>query len=390
LQSLPKVTDRQNPSDLFRKINARIQDEQINHSRKKTWLLPSVASVAALFLIFLIGSQLVNLSGGMHESANDHSATEESAESLEDEAGLFKAEGDAEINATGITESGQNDTMMRMDTGMTSDILIQEEAANGTLITIGIPDTLTQNFIPVSMLSSDNSLSRLDAIQEAFQNISEEELGLNQHFFDEVQLKEEGDKLVITVPEGFNGNLYTGNSLEIAIDETFRWMGYKEVELKTAEGNPVEVGNYGPMPIIQLDETLNKGYFVYNTPAGHVYLVPSPKEYQSATFQEALDFMKKRIDTHALESSIPTEFEVIANVQGDHATVTFNSAGIEDNETTSLMIKAILLTAREFGIKEVTFDGTPEQLGGILLRENGEPISVKVPVAPNHIPFPTK
>jgi hypothetical protein len=383
LQSLPKVSDRQKPDELYRKISARMQSEQIQHSRKKTWVLPSVAAaVAALFLIFLIGSQFVSISGGMNESASDNSATEESLESPKEEVGLLqKAEGDTALNDTGAaSDSSQDQTMLRMDTPMTSEILTADVDVS-RLITIGIPDNQGQNMIPVSMLSTDKSMSRLDALKEAFQNISEDELGLGQHFFDGVELQEEGDKVIIKVPENFN--VY--NSLEGAVTETFRWMGYKEAELITLDGNPVSGGNYDSFPVIQLNQVMNKGYLIHRSPTGHVFLVPALEPSES--FNDALALMRESFFN--TEPSIPSTVEIKVDEQGDSATVTFLST-LEENEENSLMIEAILLTAREFGLQEVTFKNTPDQLGGLILRSNGEPIPVNVPIAPNYMEFPTK
>jgi hypothetical protein len=387
LQSLPKVSDRQSSDELYRKISARVQDEQIKHTRKKTWVLPAVASVAALFLIFLIGSQFFNLPGGMNDSASDNSASEESAESSKEEVGLLqKAEGNDSHDDKGIAfDSTQDNTMMSMDSAMTSEIL-PEVTDQGTLITIGIPDDQVQNIIPVSMLSTDKSMSRLEALQEAFRNISEDEMGLNQHFFDGVGLHEEGDKVILTVPANFNLNNFTGNSLELAVTETFRWMGYKEAELRTSDRNPVSGGNYDPFPVIQLYEGMKKGYLIHRSPTGHVFLVPSMDSRES--FNNALTLMRESYLN--LEPSIPPSIEVdVVDVQSDSATISF-SPNIEEIEQNGLMIKAILLTAREFGLTEVTFINTPDQLGDIVLKNKGEPIPVKVPEAPNYMAFPTK
>jgi hypothetical protein len=389
LQHLPKVKDKQDPDELYRKISSRIQKEQIRKSNKKTWLLPSVAAVAAVFLILLIGPTFMNLSGGSNESANEESAA--STESMDSAA---KQENNISLAQEGksfdIASSEENATFEMAGPVIVDNILITKTDGD-TLITMGIPDTEGQSIIPVSMLSAESGKSQLELLEQALSTMSEEEYGLSPNPFEGLTFEEgDDDTVIITFPSDFVSNgAANDNTYYFGIPETFRWMGYTEAILRKEEGGQVEFGNYGPQDSISFSTAMKKGYYVYTSETGQTYLVPSRDP--SNTFKDALDRMM--IEEYNLEASIPTNvtIEDVNEIDEDSVTVTFsNDNSINQDEIShQLMIKAILLTAKEFGYVDVTFVNAPEQIGDIQLMQNGAPNPVDVPAAPNYINFPT-
>jgi hypothetical protein len=387
LQHLPEVKDRQDPDELFRKISSRIENEQVHQSNKKTWLLPSVAAVAAVFLFLLIGPTFMNLSGGSNESANEESAVgTESMDQATKQENSSRVQDNNSLTIAGTEES----TTLEMAAPVIDNIL-RTKTDGDTLITIGVPEAIGQNIVPISMLSAEPGKSQLELLEKALSTMSTEEYGLDPSPLKGLTFKEaEGEQaVIITFPTDFVVNGSTNElSYYVGIQETFRWMGFTEAILRKEDGGQVELGGFGPVDI-PLSTTMNKGYYVYKSETGQTYLVPSPK--QDTTFLEALNSMK--IAQFNLEASIPTNvtIENVNELDKDSVTITFSNDYLvnQDEISHQLMIKAILLTAREFGFIDVTFVNTPEQVGDIQLMKNGEPKPVDVPTAPNYINFPT-
>lgn len=377
LQHMPKIKDRQDPDELYRKISSRIQDEQVRHSRNKTWLLPSVAAVAAIFLIILIGPQLMNHSTGSQDEASMEMQSMES-DTAQEESESF------------ATESQKSD--MTSLTGESLPLIpstLQNVSDDVTLITIGIPVGDSEHVVPVSMVSAQKELSTLQLLQKAITNISEEELGLTENGIFEGAVFEEDQqgRVIITFPQNFE-SLSSAQSLEVMsiIEQTFKWLGYNEAILRDLDGNPIVLGNYVIEDPITIREDIQKGYYVLNSRLGRPYLVPAVGEADSS-FTDALEGMK--LQRNDLQPSIPADVMITEISEENGITVVFaENAIMPDNPMHLLMVEAILLTAGEFGYNEVTFINTPDEMGGFIFKENGEPSPVPVPVAPNYIEFP--
>ncbi len=392
LKHLPEVKDRQDRKELFHKISSRIQDEQIRKTNKKIWIFPSVAAVAALFIILIIGPSLLNYISG----TNDESANESGAENRE--FGIV-ANDDSHQSKVSIAESTEKKSdIMMVGIASTSNIIQENEVGEGqTVVTIGLMDPMVQHVIPVSFLYSEANQTKLEVLQDVIQRLSYGNLGLEPSPLQGLILEEvDLNKVVITIPTDYtvgSASAQIGAFFQ-PIQETLRWMGYTEVEFKTPEGNQVEMDPVGPVNTIELSSQTKIAYHTYYSGNGKTYLAANQYEkYES--LEAALTSMRDpntEINTDLyLNPSIPLEIKIEYIVHDKtNVKVAFSKDSIidENNQTHRIMIEAILLTAKEFGFSSVTFINTPDQIGGVILRENGKPKQVDVPVAPNPIDFP--
>ncbi|WP_456278496.1 hypothetical protein [Bacillus sp. AK128] len=385
LEQLPQVKDRQSPEELYRKINARLQDEQVRKKSTKTWMLPSVAAVAAVLLIIVIGPSFLNLTGGSsQENASEESVSEGEMASLNtaEEKGATSLADEEEAGITSTEES----TDLRMPTSEINHVLT---GTNGTYVTIGIMNDQASNLVPITFVSEDSNVSRVDLLEQVLDQLPYGDFGLIPTPLSELMFKEiDGNRIEITFPNAVNATgAALSNEYYKGIEEVLRWMGYSAAVLRMEDGSEVEIGEYGNIPSID-SPTSSRGYFLYTNGAGSTYLVPGNSP--STTMEEALEIMK--INDGLLEPSIPTDIiiEDITEVDKDRITVTFSpdSNVNQENISHELMIKAILLTAKEFGYADVTFVNTSEEIGGLPLQVNGQPNPIPVPAAPNHIDFP--
>jgi hypothetical protein len=384
LGQLPKVKDRQNPDELYRKINARLQDDQVRRKPPKTWVLPSIAAVAAVLLIMVIGPSFLNFSGGSsQESAIEDSASEGEMAILEnsenESTSLTKQEDQADIAST--EESAE----LRIATSEMNHILSDTE---GTFIAIGVLDDQASGIVPITFVSEDPEVSRVNLLEQALDQFPFEDYGLSPTPLSVLSFEEiDGNRIVITFP---NTTMTTGSTISNefyeGIQEGLRWMGYSEAILRTEDGSEVEIDQYGAVPSIK-SPTATRGYFLYTSGLGSTYLVPGNNP--SNTFKEAIEAMK--LSEGLLQASVPANISTdVVEVDKDSVSITFSPDSTVNQKDLlhELMIKAILLTAKEFGYADVTFINTPEQIGGLNLKINGQPNPIPVPLAPNHIDFP--
>jgi len=139
----------------------------------------------------------------------------------------------------------------------------------------------------------------------------------------------------------------------------------------------LDLSAVGQLKTTKVDRQKRIYYINRRSSFGHTVLISTPSDARS--FSEALQRMKKT-DDHGLEPAIPSEVKVDrVDVNGRRAAVSLRlsaSLGIGD---AARMTEAILLTAKEFGLFEVTLavDGR-SALGPYPLGER-----VRVPAGPN-------
>lgn len=391
LQSMPKVSDRQSPDALYRKIQARLQEEQVQqNTKKKTWVLPSIATVAALFLIFLISSNMMDIQN-LGSGSEDKAQMEKSA--IQD-PGKPQSEGSMEAKITENSddavlkeesgETGPNSIMMSVEDQTVS--LVNKVPSGQTLITVGVKEYNVNFSFPISFLYSDSQMTKFEMLKDAISKLQDEDLGVNNEMknFTLEEISDTEIKIILS-----NDQIVSASAQEISssIIETFRWMNYQRAQVVYEDGRQVEDsmsgGTVGPF---EMEKNLGKGYVIHHTLTGNVFLVPTLSP--SNSFKEALEIM-----TQPAASIIPSiEQGLIENVTSEGKTVTIKFATeIENTTKHDLMLKAILLTAKEFEFESVKFENTVEQIGEYSLKDkNGKALPIGVPIAPNYMEIPNK
>ncbi|MFD1738597.1 hypothetical protein ACFSCX_18915 [Bacillus salitolerans] len=403
LQNLPRVKDRQEQQELYNKIASRLDKEPARFSRKPSWILPSLATAAAVTLLLVLGSTFLNSPfGGVQDMATENS-TSESIEDVGITGAKDKSESRIMDNADSFDEGSKSDSNnMIMMTAPVANTNVVTDFSDRTLITIGIPDTNAQNVIPVSILAPLERGNSLEQLQQLLHNIREEDIGLSEAIikgitFSEVELEDGNKKVVVTIPIENNLGIGTGSLTENvflqSIQETFRWLGYTEAELVTEKGTKVFFSHYGEVDTIPIHSITNKGYHLYQFDALQpMFLVPSPDPRES--LEQALQDMKSEIPDYGLQPSIPADI-IISNVaiEGTNATIFFEEGTtVLNGEPYISMMHAIMLTAKEFGMETVQFENANiEMIADYKLStENGEPIKNQVPVSPNLLSIPVE
>ncbi|WP_110113006.1 hypothetical protein [Bacillus sp. CGMCC 1.16541] len=365
LSQMPTIRDERTPTQIYQQT-----EQKMSKPQKKLWLVPSIASIAAVFIIVVVSMSFVQQQNVYHQSSerplnelqrkDEATPYEKKSEDKEDQPQLFESK---EVNPSlAVQPSLQN--------------------RNEKFITIGIPDPQAQIVVPLTYIIDKKEPITVEDIKSISETVNEEQLGLSENMLEKVQLVESKEGVKVSVPEGFTANL--GGTGEVvfqqSLEETFRWLPFEKVELYSGDTKGVEFGHLGKYVEISPNPAKQKGYMTYQPSESHpTYLVPTPQPFE--TINAALEVMKKDNDTYFLKASIPEDIN-IPKVTIENETVIYEfDASVNEKEIESLryMLYALMFTAKDFGYKAVRFKGFANpQIGELKVDELQE-----TPVAPN-------
>lgn len=389
LQSMPKVKDHRSPEQLFATISSRIEEneaekrliETISTKRKRSWLVPTFASVAAILIIALVIPSFM---------LQQDSTMENSQTLLTDEATIEEKQSSPTENEVGIM--GADVKLARIAPG-TEPRVITAITAEEEVVTVAVPDQNAQFVIPLSfVVPKGDALAKVNTIQE---HLQEEEWGLSEYILAGVLVSEgsttNGIKKVI-LDVSANHPYGNGSAMEVifiaTVKETFKHLGYDVVEFKT-EGKPgIVLGNYGNLQELYLEnkDTKNIYYLYQPLEQAQPLLVPFPREKD---FTKALNAMKSTTELgfQEINPSIPEEikFDNIIEDNQDHKVIVEFGDGtqLQNEAKFRIMIEAILMTAKEYGFEFVEFQNAPIDLIGPY-QLNGP---ITVPLGVNPMPY---
>ncbi|MFC0297983.1 UDP-glucose 6-dehydrogenase [Geobacillus jurassicus] len=162
-----------------------------------------------------------------------------------------------------------------------------------------------------------------------------------------------------------------------AVVETVRQMGGRSIRFFTGEEEGLHLPSVGRFKTIKISGQKRMYYKNRSSLFSHAVLIPMPSSARS--FSEALRQMKKSA-IRGLEPVIPSGVEVgLVDVDGRHATVRIHFSTSPSADEAASMAEAVLLTAKEFGLLDVTFEASGlSALGPYPLGER-----INVPTGPN-------
>jgi hypothetical protein len=375
LQQMPKVKDHRDPRDIYQSLSLKAKKR-----KAPVWIVPSVASLAAVLLLFILAPQVWQ--GNFQDSATK----QESKEVTDDRSNKMEL---TKINPVDDTKNGiSNGNDISIMAAPVETAIYEEDVMEQQVITYAIPDQNAQILVPVSVLVPTKNKSWLELYQSQAEKLTEVQWGLSDYFPLNATLSMVNEQtLNVDVPEDHvYGNGSASETLFIRIlEETMsRNENLQKVTFST-NGNPgIMLGNYGELPELIKPEINKRPYFIFNPNSQNSpFIVPGEV---FSDIRTALESMRVGNETYGLKPSIPTEFVFDIN-EGSPEQLILTFTGKEqltDESKYVYSIEAILLTAKEFGYKSVKFENSPIPQIGRFNMEN----EIKVPVAPNKVILP--
>ncbi|AWE06892.1 hypothetical protein DCE79_05535 [Lysinibacillus sp. 2017] len=352
LTKAPKQKDHRTKEEVFQRLQSEglFLDEpvKIEGKRKKgiRWL-PLIASLAALFIIVVIATQL-----------SGNSIQDETADSYE-----LEAQSKEEM---ATSESRTMSMEKVMDSMAAQSLVYPSQLVDVTLFTIGLAGDDAES-VPVSFLIPNDVVQQKigtpnpTALQlyEVFAPlIDEQALGFNEYHPLQGKLLEKNGGLIHQVPEERPydlGSAAISNYRGMLVD-TFG-NAYNEVTIQDEQGNVATFDNLGEMtqPISLTDASTHYNYFAYQKRDSSIYLSPNFR-MSYTNVEEAL----KNMTTEAndiYQTVILPDVTFQTKVENEQVVITFDqTVDLEsyDSMQAMRMIEGILLTAASFD-KQVQF-----------------------------------
>ena len=415
LRQMPKMKDERDPKQIYREVHIGL------NRRPRTFKVMPALALAVAIMIFAIISPLLfqdmsnsnssmdhasknsNHAGIMENEKRDDSGEAEDGASFnissveeavpiakEDPANPISDTEDSDIKATFSTSTGQ-------PTFVVSNVM--EETENVITIGVSARDAMSNdgNFsFPISVvLPKTDEESYINDLEKIRYDLDYDKLGLGTPLLN--------DGAVITAAENEDGtkkaiievgSLYRGysstQSLTFAdqVSETFR-LHFTQVEYtNNGSSKDVEMSSEVKNGPVDLQKFRNKTYLKYKgSQDGPTFLVLSQHEYKDV--QEALEAMKTAPDQDPesrIEASVPSTIEISDLQKKDELLriVLSSKSNLENTNEIIFALEAMMMTAKEFGFKQVVFETSQRgNIGNVPLNE-----VVQVPFAPNPIVYP--
>lgn len=348
LRQMPRVKDHRSKAAIYEQITRSKQP------KRSARIVPAIVSVAAACLFAMIG---VSLSSSSPENKKEQPEM----------STMMKREDSAQK---------QQMTMQANEASVSSRVLM-----SGNAVVFGLPDTSAQAVIPVSIpVEGQTTLNeQLEAVKAELVD-----LGLDAKWLEGVTItasrkNEWTVRLPSTHPVFSSGS--TGEEMFLAsIDETVRWLGGTSVQFFTDAKKGIDLPNTGHLETITIAKKQRAYYFYSPKEGAPVLLVPSQQSF--ATIEKALESMQTA--SGAFRPPIAKDVHIASvQTQNDQLVVQFMAdSSFADAASSQWMLEAILLTAKEFHFRSVTFTGgNVDHIGPYRWNEK-----ITVPVAPNPLP----
>lgn len=374
LRQMPKIQDDRNPRDIYQNLS-------IKKKKYPTWLLPGLATAAALLLFLIL---LPKLMIGTQYSF-DKSSEEKSLMAEDNSASMELKRQDISPKMNGEAGMDKSELML---TNSTKTAIYDNEVGNGKVLTYWIPDTQGQILVPVSsIINIEEDKTWLTLFIDSMEKLKEEEWGLSEYYplNATIELNPKDNSVMVDVPADHKygqGSTSETNFINILTRDISSNSDREKIIFSTDHQSGIELGNYGIIEELSIDSAEQHAYFFYN-PAGEEipFIVPSIKAYKD--INTALAAMKLDQTELGLKSSLAFQYKD-AIISGDTLVITIGeNSNMKDDLKTLYSFEALLLTAKEFGIETITIVNAPiKQVGPFDLTSE-----IKVPIAANFRPL---
>ena len=388
LKKAPKVTDHRSKDEVFNRLmdegafNEDPPTTQQSNQKGIRWA-PLFVSIASIFIIVLISVQFI----GNNESVTMQNEAFDLATPESEENATMSAKEDASTQRSMInsfsTEAQPEQTLV-----------YENELEDNTLFAIGLAGDDAES-VPVSILipneivaekTGKDNPTKLELYNTFSPLLDEKSLGFNEYHPYTGELREEGNRLVHTLPEDHQydaGTASLSNYLGSLVD-TFS-DAYMEVEIENTAGKPIYFDHVGDVnePFLLNDENAQYNYFMYQMRNGAVYLSPNFR-MSFKDVQEAIKNMTVEANDIYRTVILPGVYLKV-EVADSVVTITFEEPlNLENYEPAQAMrmIEGLIMTAASFD-KQVKFENiVQEQWGGFDFTK-----PVEKPVAANRIHY---
>ncbi|MFY4775939.1 hypothetical protein [Metabacillus sp. RGM 3146] len=402
LGELPGITDKRPKSEIRQNVEMRMQQKS-----RKVWIGPLIASAAVLLILFIVSPSWISQLTGSQSSNEKSSSSSKGPEKIEvSENSAAKKESvnskkslpetpvsdssktpvsdsskapqsDSENRAPAIAE---NKETAPKQTAVAKTFVVPESQKNRAVV-IALRDQNIENIIPVTFEGSVND-SKPSQINQLLDHVNIEAMGFAPPEIKGLEFQDQPLNTVhVNVTDGRKISSEADSFLKDILEETFRWSGYKKIDLMTNGKEGIDFGPYGKLNSLELKKEMKKAYYLFQTETQHQKLLtPSRETY--ATINQAVEAMKTK-ENNSQKSLLLKELPIKELKSAGHELIIYFSkhSQMEKSEQYVVMLEGLLLTAKEFGFETVRFKNL--QAARIGRMDVTKPVAV--PYSPNPI-----
>ncbi len=374
LRDFPAIEDRQKKEELFAKIEKRIDSKKTK--RMPFRIMPMLAAACVLFIAAIIspvvlqetvfknpGSETgLKSSGSPSEPGNEPQNIQKSPEES-----IPPSSGSEEGVSLKVKPSAGSEIEPKAyeSHNVTYHSGVVEVPQDKQVVTVYYTDSRAEGVVPVSYLA-DKELPKIEALQQAFQMINPDKLGVLETVFhegDKVKVSDDLEKkmLIVDIKPGVIQGATGERMFMDTVNYTAFNLGYEKIVFKTSGEPGYDFPHFGPQDMVEIESP--KGVSTLLTDNGTLLLVEGTKadgSIDGSTLEEIIRTIK--IDTSRLgheEAIQPSVFikEVNKNEKAV-SVVLVEGSRLENSIMYIAMIEAMLLTAGQFGFEYVQILGS--------------------------------
>lgn len=393
LSQMPRIKDNRKPQEIYQNITLKM-----NKQKKKVWMVPTIASVAAALLLFILAPSFID---NMNSSSSDSAemAREKSSIAMENKEETSNDESFSTLQEADEPKADDEVEIFSSEEQPIQNYAVNSVGENQVLLTYGVylGGVMFPTIVSI-IVESDGQ----DVVEQWQKNIPQVNEFIRQNAgwgideipesyftdFSEVETKDSAKAVRVDVNNAVHTESFSSAQRVEFVHaiNSFRYLleDFQHVELFQNNQQGMMIGETGTTENnIDLEKDTKKAYLYYmNEESGKKLLALTYEDFK--TVKQALEAMKNDKDQgdYKLYPTIISEIKDI-NEDGSNLEVHFSDdAVLENTDNYILMLDAIMLTAKEFNFDKVTFYGNIDQIGNVRF---GKP--TPVPLAPNPLPI---
>lgn len=370
-KEMPLIKDHRDKDELFQSISSQLHVKE-NTANKKLQLVPILSGVLVI-IMFMIVSPLIfkNIFPADKQGASEKSSLEDSVDS------------DKNIELARDHLKEDKDIEKKMTTKDVPSYVVQEIDSDSNVIYGAVADDQLQFVIPVTIIVPNTN--ELNMYYNKIENyLHESEWGTNDYLFKETIFDIDLAKKQVTMKFPKDFSIGEGTAGAYMFGEVLTTMFSPYQIDKIIFNGPVDLGPIGKVTEYPLSEVEKVNYKIYQLSDGQrKFLVPN-KQDSETTIEEAISDMKVDEDLFNVYQTIPEDTEISLRSSTNQLFITLDQIeDFKDDESTIIMIEAILMTAKSFNYDIVTFTDSPIDVVGQY--QLSKPITVPKAVNPIYI-----
>ncbi|TRM12601.1 hypothetical protein FH966_13330 [Lentibacillus cibarius] len=354
LKQMPKIESNVDKDTLFQRVSSEINGSAGLRKHKRFAFIPVISTIMAIGLLLLLipiinDSMIQNTNDSSTDQAMDNHSSLERSEHSEESSNDSQIMQDKKSFDAANNEAG----MMNKD----SDSLIVQPSDGDKMVIHGaVGDLQGQYIIPISLVVPESS-NRMTYINKLDSYLQESKWGVSNYMFSDITFRIDDDNHQVNVklPKDFS----LQGSLKAAMFEgqlavMFRPYGINKAVFKK-QVNLGKIGKVKQLPL-RSRKVIYKKYHAAENKRKFLAQVPINEQ---ADFSQALAEMKKDEEPFNIYKTIPKQANLSVETNGSRLEIAFSNGDrtIADQKVIT-MIDAILMTAKNFGYKEVLFSNT--------------------------------